>query len=183
MVDRVETDDALLSLLRTARAGDARAYAAFLQGITPLIRTAIGGSIPVSQRDDVAQEILLSVHRALPTYDTNRPLRPWLNAIIAYRKTDALRQLYKSKTEQPADIEADHAHHLASNPATTAGELKDIQAALNQLGGKQRQVIELTRLRGLSVEEAAQAMGVTTTDVKVSAHRATTKLKALLGVK
>ncbi len=183
MVDRADADSELLSLLRAARAGDARAYAAFLQGITPLIRMALGSNIPPSQRDDVVQEILVSVHRALPTYDTGRPLRPWLNAIIAYRKTDALRQIYKNNTEQPADIEADHAHQLASNPATTAGELKDIQNALNQLGTKQRRILELMRLQGLSVDETAQAMGVSAADVKVSAHRATTRLKTLLGVK
>ncbi|MES2729532.1 MAG: sigma-70 family RNA polymerase sigma factor [Pseudomonadota bacterium] len=182
MGDSKDSDTLLLDLLRQARAGDERAYAAFLQGITPLIRMMLGTAIVQSQRDDVVQDILLSVHRALPTYDAGRALRPWLNAIVNYRKLDALRQVYKSRAEQPADIEASHAHRLVINPATTAGELKDIKSALDKLGVKQRRILELLRFQGLSIDETAKAMGVSANDVKISAHRATAKLREMLGV-
>lgn len=176
--ETTSTDD-LQALLVAARAGDTRAYGDFLQGITPLIRAAISSSVPAAQRDDVVQEILLSVHRALPTYDAKRALRPWLNAIINYRKMDFLRQLYGRNAEISADIETDFAHHLVTNP-TTAGELKDISRGIAQLSEKQRQVVELLRIRGYSVEETARMLGISPADVKVSAHRAAVKLKEML---
>jgi RNA polymerase sigma factor (sigma-70 family) len=177
--DTHSTTDDLQALLVAARAGDSRAYAEFLKGITPLIRAGVSSAIPVAQRDDVVQEILLSVHRALPTYDAKRALRPWLNAIINYRKMDHLRSLYSRNSEIVADVETDFANQLVTNP-TTAGELKDISRGIAQLSEKQRQVVELLRIRGYSVEETARMLGITPADVKVSAHRAAVKLKEML---
>lgn len=177
--DMQEQAEKLQALLVKARAGDSRAYEQFLQGITPMIRMAISASLNPSQRDDVIQEILLSVHRALPTYDAKRPLKPWLNAIINYRKMDYLRGLYARKPEYAADVEHDFASVLVTENAS-AGEMKDIHRGLEKLSPKQRKVIELLRIRGHSVDETAQIMRITPADVKVSAHRAAIKLKEIL---
>ena len=177
--DTTDQMEQLQALLVKARAGDNRAYAQFLQGITPVINASITASLNPSQRDDVVQEVLLSVHRALPTYDAKRPLKPWLQAIINYRKLDYLRQLYARKVEYPADLEADFANKLVTEPGS-AGEMKDIRRGLERLSPKQRRVLELLRIQGHSVDETAQIMRISPADVKVSAHRAATKLKEIL---
>ena len=42
--------------------------------------------------EDVAQEILLSVHSVRHTYDTGRPFMPWLMTITTRRVFDAARR-------------------------------------------------------------------------------------------
>jgi RNA polymerase sigma-70 factor (ECF subfamily) len=52
--------------------------------------------------------------------------------------------------------------------------------ALQQLPDKQRRVVELLKLEGFSVKEAALKLGMTESALKVSAHRAYKAMKVFL---
>lgn len=76
---------------RSSMAGNSVDYAKFLEGITPYLKRIVMRKLGSNVCDDVVQEILISIHKARHTYDGERPIQPWLSAIIRFRMTDALR--------------------------------------------------------------------------------------------
>ncbi|MCL4678871.1 MAG: RNA polymerase sigma factor [Alphaproteobacteria bacterium] len=165
-----------------AQQGDQRAYAALLRDIVPFIRAVASGSLANPDWvDDLVQDVLVSVHKSLSTYSDDRPFKPWLSAIIQFRRTDLLRKYYKNRSNKTVgldDLEFSAQH--VTNPAF-AGELKDIEAALADLPDNQRKVFEMIKIHGYSAQEVANEMGMSVSAVKVSAHRTMNKLKDRLG--
>lgn len=170
------------TLARQAQGGDKRAYATLLREILPYIRSILSGSLANQDWvDDIAQEVLISVHKSLATYSADMPFHPWLRAIIQFRRTDFLRKHYKNRAlKEGVQHNAEIFGHSVTNPLG-AGELKDIENALEDLPAKQKQIIEKTKIQGYSTKEVAEEMGMTESAVKVSVHRAINKLKDRLG--
>lgn len=164
-----------------AQAGDKAAYNQLLREIAPYIRNVIYRSLANADwADDIAQEALLSVHKSLHTYSPDRPFKPWLMAIVNFRRTDYLRKHYAGRDHAKTgldDYEFVSAH--VTNPAH-AGEYKDIEQALGSLPEKQKRAVELVRIQGYSVKEAGKELGMSETAIKVTVHRAMHKLKAIL---
>lgn len=165
-----------------AQSGDQRAYSALLRDIVPFIKSVIiSGFSNADWVDEVVQEVLISVHKSLSTYSQDRPFRPWLMAIIQFRRTDFLRKYYKSRGNKQTTL--DDSEYLAQFVTVphAEGELKDIEAALADLPENQRKVFELIKIHGYSANEVAEEMGMSVSAVKVSAHRTLNKLKERLG--
>ncbi len=164
-----------------AQEGNTLAYNHLLKDIAPFIRNYLIGRLANPDWvDDITQEVLISVHKSLKTYSSDRPFRPWLMAIINFRKTDFLRKHYNSRTDKQTsldDLEFQSTH--VTNPAH-AGEYKDIENALGTLPEKQRKVFELMKIQGYSAQEVANEMRMSVSAVKVSAHRTMNKLKTIL---
>ncbi len=165
-----------------AQKGDKRTYNTLLKELAPFIRNyLVGGLANPDWADDITQEVLLSVHKSLGTYSPERPFRPWLMAIVNFRRTDFLRKHYNSRGNKQTpldDINFQKTH--VTNP-THAGEFKDIERALGELPEKQRKVFEMMKIQGFTAKEVAEEMGMSVSAVKVSAHRTTNKLKEKLG--
>lgn len=165
-----------------AQNGDQRAYAHLLRDIVPYIRAVAAGSLANPDWvDDLVQDVLVSVHKSLSTYSDDRPFKPWLSAIIQFRKTDILRKYYKNRSNKTVDLEnPEFSSQHVTNPSL-AGELKDIESALADLPENQRKVFEMIKIHGYSAKEVADEMGMSVSAVKVSAHRTMNKLKDRLG--
>ena len=165
-----------------AQEGNAQAYNNLLREIAPFIRNVlVGGLANPDWADDITQEVLISVHKSLKTYSPERPFRPWLMAIVNFRRTDFLRKHYNSRSDKQApldDLEFQKMH--VTNP-DHAGEYKDIEKALGTLPEKQRKVFQLMKIQGFSAQEVANEMNMSVSAVKVSAHRTMNKLKMILG--
>lgn len=176
-------DDALqwedLALL--SQEGDKRAYSQLLSDIIPYIKVHLSsGFANYDWVEEVVQDVLISVHKSLSTYSSDRPFKPWLNAIIHYRKADFLRKYYKNRdTNQSSKDNADiFGNNVTNYPL--AGELKDIEEALATLPVKQQKLFKMVKIEGYSAAEVAVKMDMSVTAVKVSAHRAAEKLKSIL---
>src|SRR4029453_16350693 len=81
-------DEHLSRLMARAQQGDSDAYITLLRAITPRIRQLVRAKrafLGDSVVEDVVQEVLLSVHAVRATYDSARPLMPWLSAIVRHR--------------------------------------------------------------------------------------------------
>lgn len=164
-----------------AQDGDKRAYAELLRDILPFVKKRIApGVANPDWVDDIAQEVLISVHKSLDSYQADRPFRPWLMAIISFRKTDFLRKHYKRKKTK--ELSQGHKEtfetHVTESPRS--GELKDIEAALDSLPDKQKKIFKMMKIEGYSAKEVAKEMGMSVSAVKVSAHRSANKLKDML---
>lgn len=164
-----------------AQAGDRAAYTRLLKDIIPYIRAIVApGLANQDWVDDIVQEVLISVHRSLKTYDPALPFKPWLRAVVKFRAADFLRRHYSARGDRqvPLDDIPFHAGHVTESPL--AGEWKDMEKALSRLPRKQRAVLELMKIQGLTAGEVAARTGMSVSAVKVSVHRSMSKLKNML---
>ena len=176
----------LAGLMRSAQDGDGEAYAVLLSEAAGLARIAIRErlrGLPAQDVEDLVQDILLSVHRARATFDPNRPFSPWLMAIARHRIADSARR-YARRTRE-AMIES--AEMLAGEDADGAiprdHDMPALARAMASLPDRQRQAIELVKLREMSLQEAAAVTGTSTGAVKVAVHRGIGALRKALGGK
>jgi RNA polymerase sigma-70 factor (ECF subfamily) len=160
-------------LMRRARDGDRRAYADLLRGIAPLLRAFIGRRVSAAgDVDDIVQDILLSIHRAGHTYDSDRPFKVWMFAIARHRLNDYLRARYRSAKNLPA-VPLDRAGEIAAEDVTEGAELREyLLMMLDMLPEKQRRIVTMMKLEGRPAQEVAAALGMSVSAVKVAAHRA-----------
>jgi RNA polymerase sigma-70 factor (ECF subfamily) len=168
-----------------AQGGDASAYRQLLGEIAPFVRRVIAKTLPSPDAaDDVAQEVLISVHKALATYSPKRPFLPWLMAIVNFRRTDYLRAHYarQGHLQAPPEI-LDHLEDVTSDgeESESGDKYEKILQAVEELPEKQKEVFRLVKLEGLSTQEAANKTGMSVSAIKVSVHRTIQKLKDRLG--
>lgn len=178
-------DGRLAALVVAAQEGDQRAYQAALRGCVPLAAAvARRRGVPPDRVDDVVQDVLLAVHRALATYDPSRPFLPWLHAIAERRSIDALRlrgRVGSREVHDPIAYEAEADLAIAADIALIrqqdAGRLR---AAIQKLPPGQRQAVEILGLQEHSLDEAAGETGRNKVALKVNLHRALRALRKIL---
>ena len=169
------------NLAKLSQQGDQQAYAALLTDLVPYIRSVLlGGLARPEDADDITQDVLISIHKSLKTYDASQPFLPWLHAVIKFRKIDYLRRHYARQGDK---MVTDDVLEFSPEMVTfgdKAGEYKDIEAAMDQLSDQQRRIFEMIKIKGYSAKEVANEMDMNETAVKVAAHRAMKKLQDLL---
>jgi RNA polymerase sigma-70 factor (ECF subfamily) len=127
--------------------------------------------------EDVLQDTLLAIHRARHTHIPGRPVGPWLYAICEHRLVDLRRRHRRIARVEVSGTETPQ----------SAGDQPPIQPlavleVLGRLPGKQRRVIELLKLRDLTVREVAGQIGMSESAVKVTAFRGYQAMRKMMGV-
>jgi RNA polymerase sigma-70 factor (ECF subfamily) len=178
-------NDDLATLVAATQQGDRLAYAALLRDVMPLLRDVLRRRLrfaSTADRDDVMQEVLLSMHKALGTYDPQRPFIPWLTAIVRNRIVDRARRYSRvSAIEVVVDDWASvDTVEGCDRTKTEYFNLEALWRAMSRLPRAQRIAIELLRIRQLPVREAASIAGVSAGALRVSVHRAVKKLRSSL---
>ncbi|MBL8020657.1 MAG: sigma-70 family RNA polymerase sigma factor [Leptospirales bacterium] len=170
----------LTRLMVLSQQGDNQAYNIFLKEVSvrtrPYIRSRIADSDAV---EDVVQEVLVSIHRTLATYDPTRPILPWLWAIVRYRIVDYARRKNR-QLDGPGSFDAAFENLTAPSrsESDSMGEL--ILQSVAKLPEKQKRAFELTKMQGMSVREAARELNMTETATKVTVHRAKRTLRKIM---
>jgi RNA polymerase sigma-70 factor, ECF subfamily len=133
--------------------------------------------------EDMIQETLLAIHTRRHTYDDAFPVSAWIMAIAKYKLIDFWRKHGRRDTLTDAfdDTDLDQQSIVTTDAVTS--NLADIEKLLSALPKKQRQAIELIKLLGLSVSEAAQQTGLSESALKVQVHRGIKQLTALVAQK
>jgi RNA polymerase sigma-70 factor (ECF subfamily) len=133
------------------------------------------------EAEEAVQEIFLRAFRALPRFRLDRRFHPWLYTIaLNYLRTGARRQrrrrgLRLVRLGEELEAVADPGDHPALVMEREAGE-RLAQEALSGLPPLYREVFLLREVEGLSVHDAAEALGVPEGTVKVRLHRARREL-------
>jgi RNA polymerase sigma-70 factor (ECF subfamily) len=153
-----------------AQRGDRHSYETLLRRLSGVVqafvRTRVGD---VSWCDDVVQESLLAVHRARHSYDPARPFAPWMYAIVQNRFIDAVRQ---QRRRLLRELDEGASSGSSERPVQERDAIRrDVRRAVSDLPDTQRQVIELLKFEELSVREVASRLGMSESNVKVTAHR------------
>lgn len=170
-----------------AQAGDHAAYHRLLRDIAPYLRSLsrryLGNE---ADTEDVVQEILIVVHDIRHTYEPQRPFKPWLKTIATRRCIDLLRRRTRRLQHEIAN-EQDWSQ-VEATEATPEQALEQRQqrralgSAVHGLPARQREAIELLKIRELSLLEAAAHSEQSVGSLKVACHRAVKSLhRALSG--
>lgn len=169
------------ALMAAAQDGDGAAYARLMAALLPVVRRMVAKRLPgAGDREDVVQDVLLTVHSVRHTYDPARPLLPWLAAIVGHRCGDAARrQGRRGRRQVDLDRLPETVGAVETNTLVMDGDA--LRRALARLPPGQRQAVELVKLREMSLAEAASVSGMSAGALKVAVHRAIKALKGMLG--
>lgn len=158
--------------------GDLTSAAALIEKLSPqLHRFFIAQIGSRADADDLLQETWLRIHKVRHTYRPGEPVLPWLYAIARRVRVDHYRKSIRT-TAREQDIE-DISRFAAPVPAES-GLSDGLAALLAPLSESEREVIEMLKVAGMSLEEVARATSSTVGSVKQKAHRAYKKLRAKL---
>jgi RNA polymerase sigma-70 factor (ECF subfamily) len=184
MQHRTADDQRLGELMRAAQTGDADAYLLLLQEIAPRVRQIVARQRSRASADfeDLVQEVLLSVHAARASYDPDRPFLPWLLAIVRHRLADGARRFARRAAHevQVEDLDVTFSPPPTNSTSGPPGDVDALRYAMQSLPAKQREAIELLKLKELSLKEASAATGMTVGALKVATHRAVAALRRKL---
>lgn len=129
--------------------------------------------------DDVAQEVCLAVLAALPSYrHVGRPFLAFVYGIAAHKVADARRSAARNRAEPVPEVPGSLS--LADGPEQRVirAELAErVTELVRMLPDKQREIVVLRVVVGLSAEETADAVGSTPGAVRVTQHRALGRLR------
>jgi RNA polymerase sigma-70 factor (ECF subfamily) len=174
-------DERWSGLLASAQSGDGEAYRLFLKSITPYLysvaRRRTGSDALV---DDIVQDALLTVHRVRHTYEPGRPVKPWLAAIAARRSIDAMRRRGRVGARELHD---EAAFETFADPGANRQEAGDSARMLARmtsgLSDKQKEAVELVKLKEMSLADASALSGQSVASLKVNIHRAIKKMRLI----
>jgi RNA polymerase sigma-70 factor (ECF subfamily) len=197
------------SLVERARAGDEDAFAVLVRRYSPMLMRLARMYVPTDAlAEDVVQETWVAVLRGLERFEGRSAFKTWLFRILVNRaKTRGVREhrsipfasvgggegaegdadgdgptvdpsRFTSEgawTSAPADWHDDPEASLESEEA-----LRIARAAIAQLPERQRIVITLRDLEGLSSDEVRNVLDLSETNQRVLLHRARTKVRKAL---
>lgn len=134
---------------------------------------------------DLTAEVFLAAIDSAHTYRASRG-RPigWLygvarNVMAAERRRSARELRASSRVAGRALVDADDLVRLEERIDAEARS-RSLYRAMDELSDSERAVLELVALDGLSVQEAAKALGIRPVTARVRLHRARQKLKTEL---
>ncbi|MGH3720855.1 MAG: sigma-70 family RNA polymerase sigma factor [Pseudonocardiaceae bacterium] len=180
-------EDDLDVLVGAAVNGERYAVEALLGRIHPLVVRYCRGHVGSQEKtfasaDDVAQEVCLAVLTALPSYrDQGRPFIAFVYGIARHKVADSFRSSARNRDDPVPEVP--DSQDQADGPETRVmqGEFAGRMAKLlDTLPEKQREILRLRVVVGLSAEETAEAVNSTPGAVRVAQHRALGRLRGVL---
>lgn len=166
--------------------GDEQAFEALFKAYGGFVMTFLWRyGVAEHSRDDLFQEVFLSVHRSADRYRPSQPLRPWLvtivlNTVRNHRRGDARRTRFLSRLRAGGHDRQGHAPGAAQmlEHRTT---VRWLESRIRQLPDRQREALVLSTTKGLSMKDIARVMGVPENTVKTNLRRARLALANDLG--
>jgi RNA polymerase sigma-70 factor, ECF subfamily len=135
----------------------AAAYDAEFEGVWLYLRRL---GVPAADVEDAVHDVFVVAHRRYATYDSSRPLRPWLLG-IAFRIAAQWRRQRRHEVgvdEPGRDVpDAGEAPDVAAESREVRSQL---HAALSQIDLHQRAVVVMHDLHGIAVPQIAAELGV-----------------------
>jgi RNA polymerase sigma-70 factor (ECF subfamily) len=129
--------------------------------------------------DDVAQEVCLAVFRALPNYrQLGRPFLSFVYGIAAHKVADVHRAAARDRSQPTSETPDVMAVDEDPEQITLRRELIERTGVLlRTLTPRQRDILIMRIVLGLSAQETADVVGTTADAVRVAQHRALNRLR------
>ena len=170
----MSSDSNMEMLMVCYQQGDFDAATALIELVGPrLYRFFVSQSASRAEAEDLLQETWLRVHRVRHTYRPSEPLLPWFYAIARHVRVDHYRRIVRlNRNEQ----QVDGIDEIAANAdhEESAGQVTALLAPLSE---SQRELLQMLKVEGMTLEEVARATSTTIGSVKQKVHRAYKKLR------
>lgn len=163
---------------RRARDGDDDAFAQLVARYrAPVYSYLSRCGVDPSDRDDLFQEVFLSVLTAAQRFDARRPLHPWLFTIVAnstrsYFRKRRIRQLVFAEPRTLADPEPRATTPDGERTAVASHTLAWLERQIPQLPLAQREVLLLACVEHRPLKEIAESLGMPLNTIKTHLRRA-----------
>lgn len=148
-----------------------------LAAARPLVVRYCRARLDPDAADDVAQDVCVALLKALP----RRPERPFPDLVWSIARTQvaaARKAAARQRAEPVAELPDGADSALDPEHLALRRELRDrVAKLLRVLSRKQREIVVLRVVVGLSAEETAAAVGSTPGAVRVAQHRALGQLR------
>jgi RNA polymerase sigma-70 factor (ECF subfamily) len=170
-------EDDLHQLAVAAR--DRGTTGALLTALVPLLRRYCGRVLArYGRRDwaeDMVQEVLLSVHLKLHTFDPAQPFEAWLYAVAKHKIIDAMRR------ERIRAVPLEEAAMLSdSQDSEAALARRDLTQLLGRLKPPAGDIILALKVDGVSVKTLAERFATSESNIKIIVHRGLARLARML---
>jgi RNA polymerase sigma-70 factor (ECF subfamily) len=183
-------------LLRRLRAGDEQAFVALVERYNGSMLRLAASFVPSrAVAEEVVQDTWLAVLRGLPTFEGRASLRTWMFTILANRaRTTGTRE---QRTIPVADagpvVDASRFGPSGAWSAPPEHWIEDaedrieaeklgglLKAAIDGLPGRQREVVLLRDVEGMSSAEVCDVLSISEANQRVLLHRGRGKLRQVL---
>lgn len=175
--------------IERSAAGDNRAFDALVRTYGARVYTHIYRLIGNREEsEDLTQETFLRAYRSFASYDVSRSFKSWIYAIATRVALNALRAKRRRAEAVPMQGGADE-QEWREPPSTCEGprqnaaraDLQDrLARALLELAPRSAALMHMHYYEGMTLREAADALGISEEAAKVALHRARKKLRERL---
>ena len=172
----MQVSDSVAQLIRSAVAGDQRAFAALHGRYAALVHAVLLARLPAAEAEDQVQEVFLVAWKKLAQLDDPAVFGAWLSAIARNRAVDCHRR--RRPTEPLQDTLADPRSSRSSDVA----EAHHVLAAIQRLPEAYRETLVMRLCEGMSGPEIAEVTGLEPGSVRINLHRGMKLLRDELGV-
>jgi len=180
------------ALVTQAQAGSQAAYCELVERYkAKAMSIALGLLGNIEEAKDASQEAFVKAYRALARFHAQARFSTWLYRIIVNECQSVLRARQRAgrwlwrPTAAASQDEADDFLELIPSEAPSSREIAstaevqhELQRAIHTLSPRQRAVVTLRYLEGLSVEDVAEALACAPGTVKAQLARALRHLRA-----
>jgi RNA polymerase sigma-70 factor (ECF subfamily) len=168
----MDAHENLERLMALYQQGDLDAATALIRSVSPkLYRFLSAQAVSRVEADDLLQETWLRIHKVRHTYRSGEPAIAWFYAIARHVRVDHYRRAMRT-TLREQDLQ-----NVPEPAARAPAQSERLEAMLAPLSPREREVVEMLKVEGLSLEEVARATSSTVGSVKQKAHRAYKKLR------
>ncbi len=178
-------------LLGRLRSGDEHAFASLVERYhAPMLRLAVSFVPSHAIAEEVVQDTWLAALRGLGEFEGRSSLKTWLFRILVNRaRTTGEREnrTVPVPAVDPARFDASGGWAdppeqwiEAAEDRAEAGKLADrVRARVEELPGRQREVVVLRDVEGMSSEEVCAVLDITDANQRVLLHRGRSRLRQL----
>lgn len=166
--------------VEAARRGDRAAFGHLYDRYARMVHGILLARVPVSEVDDLVQDVFLLALPRLHTLRDNARFGAWLAAITRNRAHDFHRQSVE-EVELPDDLP--QTVGAVQRPGVLQPETASILEAIRSLPQTYSETLMLRLVEGMTGPEIAQRTGLTPGSVRVNLHRGMQQLREKLAVR
>jgi RNA polymerase sigma-70 factor (ECF subfamily) len=189
-------EDPDAELVDRLRAGDEDAFVALAEKYRSVMLSLALGHVPSSAvAEEVVQDTWIGVLRGIGRFERRSTFRTWLFRIVINRAVSAAVREHRSVPVDDVEPVAggsrfDAAGHWAVPPEPWADQVEDrvlaakmaprVLAAIGELPPRQRDVVTLRDVQGLSSAEVCRALDISEANQRVLLHRGRSWLRQVI---
>ena len=145
-----------------------------------LFRFALSLTHNPAEAEDVVQEVLIKVwDRRREMSDIHNP-EAWCMRLTRNLSVDKMRSKHQRTQQVDGYLELPDGNASPYQHTEAHDTMQLIRSLMERLSDKQRQVMHLRDIEGLTYEEISEALGLPVNQVKVNLHRARQAVRAQL---